>query len=352
MSILMVKFQSAMRSFLIVSSILVLFSLVFYFVDIESIQKLQIFQIQQHVEDNEPYFLKIIPDVDDQTLNSLPLTAFSFLTVIDAGSSGCRAHVYRYGRLGSRSGPLYIIPKHNSLKVKPGLSSFAEKPADAGASLLGLVNFLKAEIPEADWTSTPIWLKATAGLRMIDSDKSAAILSSVRDFLGDKKNSPFLFRPSWAKIIPGNEEGSFGWIAVNYLYKYIGPRKVSGQEPYAVVEMGGASTQVTQIAPNAKIAQSIPNTFKFSFKIGQETYVLYTQSYLGYGGEQAREAVNKAIVHMPKSSSPENVASKGGEEGALSLSDACINRGNRVGEVRDRFILLYHTHLWMCDYIY
>jgi len=39
--------------------------------------------------------------------------------------------------------------------------------------------------------------------------------------------------------------GAFGWIAYNYLMKVIGPKKPAGTvEPYAVIEMGGASAQV------------------------------------------------------------------------------------------------------------
>jgi len=262
---------------------------------------------------------KIIPnDLTDEELDKLPNNAFSYLTMIDAGSSGCRAHVYRYGLLGSENGPLYIVPKHVSKKVKPGLSSFAKNPSAAGESLAGLVEFLKAEIPEAEWKRTPIWLKATAGLRMVDRDQSASILMSVREFLSEKSKSPFLFRPSWAKVIPGTEEGAFGWIAVNYLYKVIGPKKKLANaaiQPYAVVEMGGASSQVTQLAPTPKEADQIPTDYKFSFVIDNNPYTLYTHSYLGYGGEQARETVNQAVL-------PHSVAPT-----VDSVQDPCLNVG-------------------------
>ena len=69
------------------------------------------------------YKVKVFPnDLDDATLNALPKNSFSYLAMIDAGSSGCRAHVYRYGKLGTIDGPLYVLPDHVSKKVKPGLS--------------------------------------------------------------------------------------------------------------------------------------------------------------------------------------------------------------------------------------
>ncbi len=156
------------------------------------------------------YNVKIFsPTLDDAALAQMPKEAFSYVAVIgefntllsliflvsviihflsrppfpinlnytDAGSSGCRAHVYRYGKLGSIDGPLYILPNHVSKKVKPGLSSFAANPTAAGASLSDLVMFLKEQVPESDWSVTPVWLKATAGLRMVpDKQRGELIL--------------------------------------------------------------------------------------------------------------------------------------------------------------------------------
>ena len=102
--------------------------------------------------------VKVLPaSLSDKALGSLPRDAYSYLAMIDAGSSGCRAHVYRYGKLNNLDGPLYILPEHKSKKIRPGLSSFKDKPQDAGASLQGLVQFLKEEIPKESWKSTPIW---------------------------------------------------------------------------------------------------------------------------------------------------------------------------------------------------
>ena len=226
--------------------------------------------------------VKVLPSMEDEQLDLLPPTAFSYIAMIDAGSSGCRVHVYRYGKVGHLDGPLYLLPKHVSLKVKPGLSSFAKEPSKAGASLKGLVDFVKEQVPSSDWENTPIWLKATAGLRMLAPETAEAILNSVRDFLGSRDHSPLMFRPSWAKVIPGQEEGAFGWIAYNYLKRIIGPKRNAVDViPYAVIEMGGASAQVTQLAPSQREIDEIPSDFRYSFSIEGQTYTLYTHSYLG-----------------------------------------------------------------------
>ena len=271
------------------------------------------------------YDVKILPnDISDSALNLLDASRFSYLAIVDAGSSGCRAHVYRYGKLGSLTGPLYVLPQHTSKKVKPGLSSFASNPNDAGESLEGLVEFLKTQVPESYWSKTPIWLKATAGLRMLaldKKDKSDAILKSVAKFLSDKSKCPFFFRYSWAKIISGNEEAGFGWIAYNYLKKIIGPKKSMSQKPYVVVEMGGASSQVSQLAPPS-YASLIPKDYKFSFDIEGEEYTLYTYSYLGYGADAARETVNKMLTN-------------GGKESG-SITDPCLFDGYKRDSKTER----------------
>ena len=282
------------------------------------------------------YNVKILPSsLSDKELDALPVESFSYLAMIDAGSSGCRAHIYRYGKLGSIEGALYVLPQHISKKVKPGLSTFAKSPGAAGASLADLVAFVKEKVPERDWAVTPIWLKATAGLRMLEEAQSDLVLKSVRAYLADKATSPFVFKQSWASIISGNEEGGFGWIGFNYLKKIIGPKKKKGLEaqlPYAVIEMGGASAQVSQIAPTAKDAAEIPEEFKFSFTIEGEAYTLYTHSYLGYGAEQAREGLNKLLLR--------NVSLEGTqgqrrlESGYRKLSNATAAAG-MVGRISD-----------------
>ena len=82
-------------------------------------------------------------------------------------------------------------------------------------------------------------------MRLLPQEKSDAVYANIREYFMDKGNCPFMFDPSWAKTIPGNDEGAYGWIAFNYLKKLVGPKRApDATSPYAVVEMGGASAQV------------------------------------------------------------------------------------------------------------
>ena len=56
-----------------------------------------------------------------------PKASSQHIVIIDAGSSGSRAHVFRYNAANG-----VVEPQHESLKTKPGLSSYAARPQDAG----------------------------------------------------------------------------------------------------------------------------------------------------------------------------------------------------------------------------
>ena len=264
------------------------------------------------------FFVVVIPMVssgggdvviEEGESGSLRGSGWRWLTVVDAGSSGCRAHVFRWRT--SRSGVVEVDPTHNNLKVKPGLSSFAGDPGAAGASLKPLLEFVLGEIPEAEWSASPIFLKATAGLRMTAEGPRERILESVRDALAA---SPLSFddRNAGALVIDGTDEGGYGWMSVNYLLGNLdGHAKAS--DFVGVVEMGGASAQVTQIR-DPREATAPPPGYGFDFKIGKTPFHLYTHSYLGYGLEQARETLSAHLV-----------ARHGGA--TTKVRDPCLNDG-------------------------
>jgi len=51
-----------------------------------------------------------------------------------------------------------------------------------------LLDYARDYIPKEDWSSTPLELKATAGLRLLPEEKANAILDGVKSLL---HNSPF-----------------------------------------------------------------------------------------------------------------------------------------------------------------
>jgi len=61
---------------------------------------------------------------------------------------------------------LFYIILNNESSI-PGLSSYAEDPKSAAESISKLLHAAKQHIPEEQWSTTPITLKATAGVKTI-----------------------------------------------------------------------------------------------------------------------------------------------------------------------------------------
>jgi len=220
-----------------------------------------------------------------------------YIVTIDAGSSGSRVHVHHYFHSGGEI-PQFQ-PKSFTTKLKPGLSSFVDKTGEAGESIRGLLEFSKEHIPEILWGITPVYLKATAGLRSIPSEKAHQILQSCREVI---KEFPFMFDESDAEIISGTEEGVFGWVASNYLKSQFAG---DGLDTVGLIEMGGASLQVSFV-PKTPVSKS-DETKLVPVKIGSKSFKLYTYSFLNYGLEAAQSLfASKLKALSPSDSTVDN----------------------------------------------
>jgi apyrase len=227
----------------------------------------------------------------------------NYMAVIDAGSSGSRVHVYEYtynnGQvLGGHYATKVVKPDHATMKSKPGLSSFANNPDQAGTSVEPLIAFAKEHIPANKVETTPILLKATAGMRLLQQEKADVVDSIMESVKSTLSNSGFRFVPSNANIISGQEEGMLGWLALNYLHDTHTSANLRGSASnrpiWSVLEMGGASVQVS--VPLANSA-GIPGSYvlPYSSPSSGENGSIYTHSFLGFGVQSAKDAVEKAL---------------------------------------------------------
>lgn len=138
-------------------------------------------------------------------------TQAAYMVMVDAGSSGSRAHVFklRWKLAGVRAGHVQMpdveMPS-KKLKIEPGLSSYERSPSAAGGSLLGLIEYAKTHVPRDHWSSTPFIVAATAGLRLLPPHTATAILDSCEHTL--RTNSPFLISRDNVVLLSGEDEGS------------------------------------------------------------------------------------------------------------------------------------------------
>ncbi|MCL4135169.1 UNVERIFIED_CONTAM: hypothetical protein GTU68_024562 [Idotea baltica] len=206
-----------------------------------------------------------------------------YAVIIDAGSTGSRVLAFTF----------YRSLTDNSLKlddelwheVKPGLSSYKDDPVKGAESLLPLLTLAKTKIPRDKWASTPLVLKATAGLRLLPAQKADDLLREVRILLN---NSEFFTTDSSVDIMDGRDEGIFSWFTVNYLLDVIsGPVK----ETLVALDLGGGSTQITFIPSAPQSLSSAHRDFLSSITLFRKELQLFTHSYLGLGLMAGRASV-------------------------------------------------------------
>lgn len=220
---------------------------------------------------------------------SKPLVQYAL--TIDAGSTGSRIHVYKFHNCG----PSPELEYETFKMLNPGLSAFASDPSAAAASLDPLLEEAKRVVPEELHSCTPVEVKATAGLRLLGTEESDAILDEVRNRLKD--SFPFGVGDEHSvEIMDGKDEGVYAWITANYLAKKIG-EGVESPDTLAVMDLGGASTQIV-FEPRfpSETDSLLEGEHKYSLQFGGKEFTLYQHSYLGYGLMRARRSIHNLVA--------------------------------------------------------
>lgn len=216
-----------------------------------------------------------------------PITKDDYYSIIfDAGSTGTRIHIFHFRKNKDQN---LVLLKDEFRQTKPGLSSYADEPTKAVQSVDNLLKVAKKVIPQSKWMSTPIVLKATAGLRLLPGKKSQIILDQVKQLFASS-----LFRKlgkNAVSIMDGDNEGIYGWLSVNYLSSKLESSK--RDEMYSALDLGGGSVQITLPLPKQQGFQAnrMPSGYVKSLEISRSSFSLYTHSYLGLGLMSARASI-------------------------------------------------------------
>ncbi|XP_047466640.1 ectonucleoside triphosphate diphosphohydrolase 5 [Mugil cephalus] len=207
--------------------------------------------------------------------------------MFDAGSTGTRIHIFKF----IQKDPVELPVLDNEMyhAVKPGLSENKDKPEEAANTIRQLLKIAKKTVPEEEWRRTPVVLRATAGLRMLPTDKAIAILKEVKEAFDE---SPFYVPENSVSIMEGINEGVLAWVTVNFLtgHLYSNTKRTVG-----ILDLGGGSTQITFLPKSKKTITSAPPSYTASFNLFNHTYQVYTHSYLGNGLFAARLATVGAL---------------------------------------------------------
>ncbi|PPQ85476.1 hypothetical protein CVT24_008322, partial [Panaeolus cyanescens] len=315
---------------------------------------------KQTVDLSKPLTYETDPDRSSTPFCTTPHPSKSTLVqwtlMIDAGSTGSRIHIYKFNNCHATPSYEYEVFVKNQL----GLSSFKGRPQEAAESLDPLLDEAVKVVPKAMWGCTEVWVKATAGLRLLGESDAGKILDAVEGRLRDVY--PFSVRGEKGKeavqIMDGKDEGVYAWITANYLLGTIGDKAKGGDKntanananandgsdpTYAVLDLGGASTQIVfkpEFGDTKSDKGLEEGEHKYDLKFGGEGYVLYQHSYLGYGLMQARRHVHAVVEFMDgirpgaekdkgddKKGDDKKDGGKDGKEKKRRVPNPCLARG-------------------------
>ena len=273
------------------------------------------------------YFLLSISTSTSTTTTTTTTTTTQYGLQFDAGSSGTRVYIYQWPQRSSAvpstlpapfqhdtSWPRPVQVNGGSLKISPGLSAYVDDGASAGDSLAPLFAFANATLAAAGCDAscraqTPAFLGATAGMRVLSVAAGEAIMDSVRAAFsssGFRCDDP----SDSVRIISGEEEGAFGWLAANWLAGTLTDNNDDGDDgsggssssssSIGALDLGGASTQIsfTPRAGEPVLASYFPVSLN-GLSVG-----LYTHSYLYFGRDQALLRQQEALAAAGMASNP------------------------------------------------
>ena len=273
------------------------------------------------------------------------------------GSSGSRIHVYRWldsarARQEADARQLQSLPvvktkKSWTKKIHPGgfhvlyqvgqgtatdktqptlgVSTFADKPDLVGPDhLKTLFDHALDIIPEDAVHDTPIFLLATAGVRLLPALERKELLKHICSYA--RTNTNFLLPDCdlHIQVIPGETEGLYGWIAANYLLGgFDAPAEHDhgkGHHTYGFLDMGGASAQIA-FAPNATEAERHADDLKLlrmrTIDGAVSQYKVFVTTWLGFGVHEARKRYVESLI-------------KGTDPVDGELPDPCLPVGLRI----------------------
>lgn len=185
-------------------------------------------------------------------------------------------------------------------------------------------------VPKEAVPDTPIYLLATAGVRLLPDLQRDELLAQVCSYATLHTQFQITDCKSNFQVIPGETEGLYGWLAANYLLGgFDSPdshEHGKGHHTYGFLEMGGASAQIA-FAPNATESERHAEDLKLirlrTIDGAAAEYKVFVTTWLGYGANEARRRY------------VEGLQEDSGKTKAKELEDPCLPVGLTISTKGD-----------------
>lgn len=207
------------------------------------------------------------------------------------------------------------------------MSTFGEHPGSVGHDYLDeLFEHAEKHIPKTHHKDTPLFLLATAGMRLLPEVQQKEVLKQVCSYA--RKNTKFQLPDCdlHVRIIPGETEGLYGWIAANYLLGGFNKPRVNPEDhhTYGFLDMGGASAQIA-FAPNATEADKHAEDLKILRLRAADgsplEYQVFVTTWLGFGVNEARRRYTEALLDA-----------HGAPKHTTEIPDPCLPQGLEIAQ--------------------
>lgn len=263
---------------------------------------------------------------------------YKYGIVVDSGSLGSRLQIYKWEDPDDshklaleetlRSPPKISQEKDWTLKITPGASTFGDKPGKIWKQhYKKLMKFAESVIPKNEWHDTPVYVLATAGMRLLPERQQEKVLSETCKALQKHTEFKISSCSDHVKVIDGATEGIYGWLALNYLMG-----KFDNYDPQAIehelvgfMDMGGASAQVAFVPSAEEIQKHDEDLYKVILRNQNgdlQNWRVFTGTWLGFGANQARKRYLDNLISLLLAS---NVKFKG-----KKINDPCLPQGAEI----------------------
>ncbi len=138
-----------------------------------------------------------------------------YFIIIDAGSTGSRGfcyHSFVAAMTNERRLEAFGLGK-----IKPGISSFIENTSHAADGIIKLLATADVFIPTEYWDRTHLFVRGTAGMRLLSRDVQDWVWDCICDQLKVRDYHGFLFDRSTISSLSGDMEAYYGVVAANYV---------------------------------------------------------------------------------------------------------------------------------------
>lgn len=238
---------------------------------------------------------------------------FLYGIVIDSGSSGSRIVVYRWPQSSSnendesilKSPPRIVLKKDWTFKILPGILHFRDNAKKLWPlHFVDLIQFAENIVPPSQHSETPVFVLATAGMRLLSTADQKRILKETCKSI--RQNSRFHL-PDCKKhvqVIDGATEGIYGWLSANYLLGQFNNYDSTSKEHESIgfMDMGGALTQIAFVpslqADREEHHDDLSRVILRNVNGDLQDWRVFVETWLGFGANEARRRFLNSLVDV------------------------------------------------------